>query len=226
MTHRTHLVLTASLAAALAAPGLASANGTLACDGASYTGYPAGQTTGALRLVMDGETFAQAQVTIAAPRTTVALPYALTGTHTISLWFDGYGEPLLIEGPVAVDCGPAATGPAPDVVVTLPGSAATPGGTVVWPKEGGRKAPSRAQASSSRYRVVSTRCRIFSRRPANAVSPTRTPGLAQVRVRRGTDGRWAGFRDRHRVTWVNGKITSVAFKAGEYCGRTAPAVLS
>ena len=229
MRNRTPLVLTASLAAALALPALASANGTLACDRATYTGYPAGPTTGALRLVVDGATFAQAQVTIAPPRAPVPLEYSLTGTHTLELYFDGYGAPLRVAGPVILACGPA-TPPAPPTPEQAP-DGSTPGGVTegttpqTTTKEGGRKKPSRVRlGSATSWRTIITRCRIYSARPANGVAWNRVPKIGQVRVKRDAIGRWAGYRDRQRVLVRDGKVVSVTIVRGSFCGQNTPAV--
>ena len=138
MTHRTHLVLTASLAAALAAPGLASAHSSvISCPVTPGGPYIASNDPG-----------------YGVPTITTNADGSLRLT-----WPDGYGRTV----PAPVGCTPVApppppppavTPPAPDVVA--PAVAVPPVISIAPPvKEGGVKQPTRARLiSSTSYRVV------------------------------------------------------------------------
>lgn len=237
MPHRTPLVLTASIAAALALPAAAAAHNAAAvpsCTAAAVTGT----------LFAPGPNPVQVTVTTAAGEvvtTTIVLtnglpvsvPYVLSpGAHEVAVWLSwnlpDHSRRPYVAGRASVVCPTPAPEPPPAEqvpVVTSPGAPVAPPVIVAPPKEGGVKEPTRRiRASSTRWAVRRTTCRIYARPPANAVPARRAPRLGQVRVRRDATGRWAGFRDRHRVTWVNGKITRVAFIPGAFCGRIAPAV--
>lgn len=145
-------------------------------------------------------------------------------------WPDGYSRNVAapsgcvvappVEPPAVIPPAPAPVPAAPPAVVAVP-----PVVSIAPPiiEQGGSKTPTRTQASSARWRVISTRCRVYSRRPANGVPAGRVPGLRQVRVRRDETGAWAGFADRHRVISMNGKAR-VVFIPGAFCGRVIPEV--
>ena len=233
--NRTPLVLTASIAAALALPAAAAAHNAAAvpsCTAAVVTGALFAPGPNPVQVTVTTATGEVVATTVVlANGVPVTVPYVLSpGAHEVAVWLswtlpDHTRRPF-VAGRASVVCPTPAPQPPPAEqvpVVTAPGVPVAPP-VVAPPKEGGVKEPSRTRASSTRWRVRTTACRIYARPPANAVPARRVPRLGQVRVRRDDTGRWAGFADRHRVTWVNGKITRVAFIPGAFCGRIAPAV--
>lgn len=128
---------------------------------------------------------------------------------------------------------PVVVAPAPEPVVVLPPSAPPVTPPVVLPElpsvaitpvdGSAAKPPALPPATllpSVSYRVVVVRCRITQTRPRNAVGPRQTPRLGQVRAKRGTDGRWATYRDRFRITRREGQPVRVEFTPGPFCGVT------
>lgn len=140
MTHRTHLLLTASLAAALAAPGLASAH-------SSVISCPA--TPGGPFIASDDPGYGVPTITVNAD-----------GTLRLR-WPDGYSR--TVAAPAG--CTPVAPPEPPPVVPVAPPPAqvSIPAPPPVLPpviatppvKEGGVKQPTRGRLiSSTSYRVV------------------------------------------------------------------------
>ena len=155
MTNRTPLVLTASIAAALALPAAAAAHDAAAvpsCTAAVVTGTLFAPGPNPVQVTVTTATGEVVTTTLTlANGVPVSVPYVLSpGAHEVAVWLswtlpDHTRRPY-VAGRASVAC-PAPT-PAPPVVEVVPGPlvpAAVPPPVVAPPappvKEGGRKKP-------------------------------------------------------------------------------------
>ncbi len=212
--NRTPIVLTASIAAALALPGAAAAHNAAAvpsCTAAVVTGT----------LFAPGPNPVQVTVTAAAGEvvtTTVALangvpvsvPYVLSpGAHEVAVWLSwnlpDHSRRPHVAGRASVVCPTPAPEPPPVEqvpVVTSPGAPVAPPVIAAPPKEGGVKEPSRPLVPRRTERVLrAVACRQVGDR-----------GFAIVRI---------------SVVWKRGgevvkRKTAVVRRVGRVC--TPPAV--